>query len=54
MPKGASPSKIEDSQAASQKAKFFYTGVFAILRRKEELSQTKPARPSQDKKSIKK
>lgn len=53
MPKSASPTKVEDLASTSTKARFFYAGVFALLRRKE-LSQPKAARSSQDKKSIKK
>ena len=54
MPKSASPTKQEELPSTTAKARFFYAGVFALEKRKEELSQPKPARPSQDKKSIKK
>jgi hypothetical protein len=54
MPKSASPSKILDQASTSAKARFFYMGVFALQRRKDELSQQKPARSSLDKKTIRK
>lgn len=34
MPKSASPSKIADSASTSAKARFFYAGVFTLMKRK--------------------
>jgi len=52
MLKSSSPTKFEELPSTSIKAKFFYTGVFALTKRREELSQPKSTRPSQDKKSM--
>lgn len=49
MPKNSSPSRV-DSTATTTKAKFFYAGVFALRRRKDELSQQKSQKSSIDKK----
>jgi len=54
MPKSSSPSKIVDAASTSAKAKFFYIGAFAMLKRKDQLSQPRPTRQSQDKKAIRK
>jgi hypothetical protein len=54
MPKAASPSKVLDLASTSTKARFFYAGVFALQRRKEELSNPKAIGSSQEKKSVKK
>jgi len=35
MPKSSSPAKAVDPATTSAKARFFYTGVFAMLKRKE-------------------
>lgn len=50
MQRNASPQRTQ-STVATAKAKFFYAGVFALLRRKEELSQQKSQKKSIDKKS---
>jgi hypothetical protein len=50
MLKSGSPTKIEEKASSSAKARFFYAGVFALLRRKEELSQPRSAKNSQEKK----
>jgi len=50
MQRNASPQRAQ-SIVATAKAKFFYAGVFALLRRKEELSQQKSQQKSIDKKS---
>ena len=49
MPRNLSPQRAE-STAATAKAKFFYAGVFALLKRKEELNQQKSQKSSIDKK----
>lgn len=41
MPKSTSPSKVEELPSTSPKAKFFYTGVFALSRKRLEASPPK-------------
>lgn len=49
MQRNMSPQRVE-STAATAKAKFFYAGVFALLKRKGEISQQKSQKSSIEKK----
>ncbi len=49
-----SPNKFAELPYTSAKARFFYAGIFALQRRKQELSQSKPTNTSPNKKVIKK
>lgn len=53
MPKSATPNKVEDLASNSAKARFFYAGVFALLRKKD-VNQPKPSSSSLEKKTMKK
>jgi len=54
MLKNSSPPKVVETVGTSAKARFFYAGVFAMEKKKEQLSQPRSASQSQDKKSIRK
>ena len=54
MPKITSPSKVEETPSTSAKAKFFYTGVFAIKHMGEVIPRQQSKSISKEKKAVKK
>jgi hypothetical protein len=42
--KSQSPTRFVESEATSAKARFLYLGAFQLVRRKDELNNSKPTR----------